>query len=75
MTSCPFVSRTFATLRSAELGFLGVRVITCRQTPRRCGQVVSAGDFDFDAFVRLEPRSYTAWQVRQHLVGRLGASR
>jgi tetratricopeptide (TPR) repeat protein len=29
----------------------------------------------FDAFVRLEPRSYAAWQVRQHLVGRLGASR
>lgn len=29
----------------------------------------------FDAFVRLEPRSYAAWQVRQRLVGRLGASR
>jgi tetratricopeptide (TPR) repeat protein len=29
----------------------------------------------FDAFVRLEPRSYAAWQVRQRLVGRAGASR
>ena len=29
----------------------------------------------FDAFVQLEPRSYAAWQVRQRLVGRLGASR
>src|SRR5215203_1971789 len=47
MTSWPFVSRTFATLRSAELGFFGVRVITCVQTPRRCGQFASAGDLDF----------------------------
>ena len=29
----------------------------------------------FAAFVRLEPRSYAAWQVRQRLAGRLGASR
>jgi Flp pilus assembly protein TadD len=29
----------------------------------------------FDTFVRLEPRSYAAWQVRQRLVGRAGASR
>jgi hypothetical protein len=37
VTSIPFVSRTRATFRSAEFGFFGVRVITWRQTPRRCG--------------------------------------
>jgi hypothetical protein len=31
------VSRTRAILRSAEFGFLGVIVRTCRQTPRFCG--------------------------------------
>jgi hypothetical protein len=30
----------------AEFGFLGVRVITWRQTPRRKGDDRSAGDFD-----------------------------
>jgi tetratricopeptide (TPR) repeat protein len=29
----------------------------------------------FDTFVRLEPRSYAAWQVRQRLVGHAGALR
>src|SRR5947209_645279 len=33
----PFVSRTRATLRSAEFGFFGVAVYTRVQTPRRCG--------------------------------------
>src|SRR5687767_1013108 len=33
----PFVSRTRATLRSAEFGFLGVVVYTRVHTPRRCG--------------------------------------
>src|ERR1700759_4737746 len=33
----PLVSRTRATLRSAEFGFLGVVVYTRVQTPRRCG--------------------------------------
>src|SRR5438445_8154803 len=33
----PFVSRTRATLRSAEFGFFGVVVYTRVQTPRRCG--------------------------------------
>src|SRR2546429_466728 len=46
MTSKPFVRRTFATLRIAEFGFLGVRVITCRQTPRRYGARSRAGDLD-----------------------------
>src|SRR6188472_2905938 len=33
----PLVSRTRATLRSAEFGFFGVVVYTRVQTPRRCG--------------------------------------
>src|SRR5213595_3382690 len=33
----PFVSRTRATLRSAEFGFFGVVVYTRVHTPRRCG--------------------------------------
>src|SRR2546423_4898496 len=33
----PLVSRTRATLRSAELGFFGVVVYTRVHTPRRCG--------------------------------------
>src|SRR2546421_4554063 len=36
-TSMPFVSRTRATLRSAEFGFFGVVVYTRVQTPRRWG--------------------------------------
>ena len=36
----PFVSRTRATLRSAEFGFFGVVVYTRVQTPRRCGAEV-----------------------------------
>src|SRR5215510_3195184 len=43
MTSKPLVSRTFATLRSAEFGFLGVVVYTRVQTPRFCGEPASAG--------------------------------
>src|SRR5215218_5846955 len=37
VTSMPFVSRTRATLRSAEFGFFGVVVYTRVQTPRRWG--------------------------------------
>jgi hypothetical protein len=37
------VSRTRATLRSAEFGFLGVVVYTRVHTPRRCGHDCSAG--------------------------------
>lgn len=37
VTSRPFVSRTLATLRRAEFGFLGVIVRTLRHTPRFCG--------------------------------------
>src|SRR5207249_2306240 len=43
VTSMPLVSRTRATLRSAELGFLGVCVKTRTHTPRFCGLFCSAG--------------------------------
>ncbi len=39
----PLVSRTRATLRSAEFGFFGVWVYTRVQTPRFCGQDCRAG--------------------------------
>ncbi|AHJ27398.1 hypothetical protein NSP_10560 [Nodularia spumigena CCY9414] len=47
MTSNPDVSLTLATLRRAELGFLGVVVYTLVQTPRRCGHCFRAGDLVF----------------------------
>src|SRR5581483_8218116 len=47
----PFVSRTRAILRSAELGFLGVIVETRVQTPRRCGAPWSAGVLVLSRFV------------------------
>src|SRR5437660_4295205 len=43
VTSIPFVSRTRATLRSAEFGFFGVVVYTRVHTPRFCGQLFRAG--------------------------------
>src|SRR5881397_3338963 len=43
VTSTPFVSRTRATLRSAEFGFLGVVVYTRVHTPRFCGHDRNAG--------------------------------
>src|SRR3990172_6494842 len=43
VTSIPFVSRTRATFRSAELGFFGVVVYTRTHTPRFCGHALSAG--------------------------------
>jgi hypothetical protein len=44
VTSMPLVSRTRATLRSAEFGFFGVVVYTRVQTPRFCGHCLRAGD-------------------------------
>src|SRR5947208_15324660 len=43
VTSIWLVSRTRATFRSAEFGFLGVVVYTRVHTPRRCGLPLSAG--------------------------------
>src|SRR5919108_3999214 len=47
VTSCPLVSRTRATFRRAEFGFLGVVVYTRMQTPRFCGHACMAGVLDF----------------------------
>src|SRR5215213_8536313 len=44
VTSMPLTSRTRATLRSAEFGFLGVVVYTRVHTPRFCGLFRIAGD-------------------------------
>jgi hypothetical protein len=43
----PLVSRTRATLRSAEFGFFGVCVMTRVHTPRFCGAPRRAGVFAF----------------------------
>src|SRR3954470_21992092 len=61
MTSLPFVRRTLATLRKAEFGFFGVRVMTCTQTPRRNGHLVKAGDFDL--VVTLLRPLRTSWLI------------
>ena len=50
--SFPLVRRTFATLRMAEFGFFGVRVITWTQTPRRNGLPAKAGDLDLALITR-----------------------
>src|SRR3954463_4431129 len=62
MTSKPLVSRTFATLRSAEFGFFGVVVYTRVQTPRRCGEPLRAGVLVFDALSR-RPLRTSCWMV------------
>src|SRR5262244_1296593 len=49
VTSIRLVSRTRATLRSAEFGFFGVVVYTRVQTPRFWGAPRSAGVFVFCA--------------------------
>jgi hypothetical protein len=41
------VNLTLAILRNAELGFFGVIVRTCKQTPLRCGEFFKAGDLLF----------------------------
>src|SRR5205809_7806722 len=61
VTSMPLVRRTRATLRSAELGFLGVVVYTRTQTPRFWGHSRSAGE---GVFHRLGLRPFrTSWLI------------
>src|ERR687895_1904720 len=60
VTSLPLVSRTRATLRSAEFGFFGVVVYTRVQTPRRCG----AATF----FLRPLPTSWEVVGIRRETV-------
>src|SRR6266446_9347942 len=45
VTSTPLESLTRATLRSAEFGFLGVMILTCKQTPFFWGHPCKAGCF------------------------------
>src|SRR6202007_1372444 len=59
VTSMPLVSRTRATFRRAEFGFLGVVVYTRVQTPRRWGQACKAG---LAVFYRVSVRPLrTSW--------------
>src|SRR3984957_10420355 len=61
VTSTPLVSRTRATLRRAEFGFLGVNVYTRVHTPRRWGAPRRAGGFVFVCFVCRPFR--TSWAI------------
>src|SRR2546430_9273768 len=70
----PEVSRTRATLRSAEFGFLGVWVNTRVHTPRRWGEPFSAGVFDFSGFVS-RPLRTSCWMVGNVLLVLLLAGR
>src|SRR5256885_11533408 len=57
----PLVSRTRASLRSAEFGFFGVWVKTRTQTPRFCGLFCNAGLFVL-VTIFLRP-SRTSWLI------------
>src|SRR6478672_11955223 len=57
----PLVSRTRATLRSAEFGFFGVVVYTRVQTPRRWGEPFNAGGLVFSTLSPLPLR--TSWLI------------
>src|SRR3954470_17254020 len=61
VTSIPEVSRTRATLRSAEFGFFGVVVNTRVHTPRRCGDPFRAGVLVFSALDSRPLR--TSWAI------------
>src|SRR3954449_10443578 len=58
----PLVSRTRATLRSAEFGFFGVVVYTRVQTPRRWGEPLSAGVLVFST-LSCRPLRTSCWMV------------
>src|SRR3954452_7548586 len=57
----PLVSRTRATLRSAEFGFFGVVVYTRVHTPRRWGDPFSAGVLVFSTLSSRPLR--TSWLI------------
>src|SRR5215203_2541006 len=61
VTSMPLVSRTRATLRSAEFGFFGVVVYTRVHTPRRWGEPFSAGVLVFSTLSSRPLR--TSWLI------------
>src|SRR5262249_38050079 len=62
VTSIWLVSRTRATFRSAEFGFLGVVVYTRVPTPRRCGLPLSAGVLVLPVFA-WRPLRTNCWMV------------
>src|ERR687885_2503265 len=57
----PLVSRTRATLRSAEFGFFGVVVYTRVHTPRRWGEPFNAGVLVFSTLSSRPLR--TSWLI------------
>src|SRR5688572_6950685 len=61
----PLVSRTRATLRSAEFGFFGVWVNTRVHTPRRWGAPLSAGVLPLAGF-DWRPLRTSCWMVGTH---------
>src|SRR3954467_12984288 len=63
----PEVRRTRATLRNAELGFFGVWVNTRVHTPRRWGEPLRAGVFDFSGLVS-RPLRTSCWIVGTKLL-------
>src|SRR5215218_4639296 len=67
----PLVSRTRATLRSAEFGFLGVVVYTRVQTPRRWGAPFSAGVLVLSDLVS-RPLRTSCWIVGTRFLERVG---
>src|SRR3989344_5087769 len=69
VTSMPFVRRTRAILRSAELGFLGVVVVTLVQTPRLNGELWKTALFFF--VLKLLPSATERDFLRGVLRGRL----
>src|SRR4051794_34253550 len=66
----PLVSRTRATLRSAEFGFFGVWVNTRVHTPRRWGAPRSAGVLSLTALV-WRPLRTSCWIVGTEPLGKL----
>src|SRR3954469_1954845 len=61
VTSMPLVSRTRATLRSAEFGFFGAVVYTRVHTPRRWGEPFNAGVLVFSTLSSRPLR--TSWLI------------
>src|SRR5919202_3154413 len=72
VTSIPLVSRTRATLRSAEFGFFGVVVYTRVHTPRRCGLPFSAAVLVF-ASLSSRPLRTSCWMVGMDQLSSFGA--
>src|SRR5205807_10536902 len=72
VTSMPLVSRTRATLRRAEFGFVGVVVYTRVHTPRRCGAPFRAGVLVLSCFCSRPLRTSWAMVGNAYLSTRTG---